>query len=282
MIIDFHTHTFPASISARVIEGLSNTGHVCYFTDATSESLSGSMKEAGIDLSVNLPVMTRADQVSSIHNGLFRRLEELGENGILTFGGLHPEFENYREEIRRLKAYGIKGVKLHSPFQGVSIHDPKNKRIISALSEEGMITIIHAGWDVSFLDFDYASVRAILEVIEDVRPEKLVLGHMGGWQEWDDVEKYLAGAPVWFDTAYSFGPVIRKKGQEELMPYTQNLTQDGFVRLARKHGTEKILFGSDSPWAKQEDYLQFLLSCDFTEEEKKQIAGENAAALLAL
>ena len=66
------------------------------------------------------------------------------------------------------------------------------------------------------------------------------------------------------------------------MPYTQNLTQDGFVRLARKHGTEKILFGSDSPWAKQEDYLQFLLSCDFTEEEKKQIAGENAAALLAL
>ncbi len=280
MIIDFHTHTFPASISVRALESLSDTGHVCYFTDGTPDSLALSMKEAGIGLCVNLPVMTRADQVCSVHNSLFRSLEKLREKNILTFGGLHPDFENYKAEIRRLKDYGIRGVKLHSPFQGASINDPRNKRIISALSEEGMITIIHAGWDVSFLDFDYASVKAILEVIEEVRPEKLVLAHMGGWQEWDDVEKYLAGSPVWFDTAYSFGAVIRKPGQEDRMPYTENLLPEQFVRLARKHGTDRILFGSDSPWARQEEYLAFLMSCPFSKEEKNQIAGENAAALL--
>ena len=36
----------------------------------------------------------------------------------------------------------------------------------------------------------------------DVKPEKLVLAHMGGLNFWDDVEKYLVGENVYFDTAY--------------------------------------------------------------------------------
>ena len=280
MIIDFHTHTFPASISARVIAQLSDMGHVCSFYDPTAQELGSSMAKAGIDRAINLPVMTRPDQVVSLHDGLFRRLEEFVSLGIETFGGMHPDFPDFRAEIRRLKEHGIRGVKLHSAFQGTMIQDLRNKRIISALCEEGMITIIHAGWDVSFLDCNYVPVEGILEVMEEVRPDRLVLAHMGNWQEWDKVETYLAGSPAWFDTAYSLGPVARKPGQEHQMPYQQNLDPDRFVRLARKHGTDRILFGTDFPWANQEEYLGFLNSCGLTRQERENILGANAQKLL--
>ena len=280
MIIDFHTHTFPASISLRAMENLSRTGHVRYFADPTAQNLAASMKETGIDRSVNLPVMTRPDQVVSVHDGLLRRQEELRGLGILTFGGLHPDFEKYREEIRRLKEHGVPGIKLHPAFWEIPVQDIRIKRIIDAVSEAGLITLLHAGWDVSFLHCDYASVSGILEVIRDVRPEKLVLAHMGGWQEWEQVESDLAGAPVWLDTSYSLGPVPRKEGEEAQMPYTENLSPEAFVRLARRHGTDRILFGTDFPWTSTREYVDGLEGCPLTREEKDRVFGENAKELL--
>lgn len=32
---------------------------------------------------------------------------------IITFGGMHPNYTNYKEELLRLKQAGIPGIKLH-------------------------------------------------------------------------------------------------------------------------------------------------------------------------
>ena len=45
-------------------------------------------------------------------------------------------------------------------------------------------------------------------MIREVQPERLILAHMGGFRRWDEVEEYLVGEDVWFDTAVVFG-VIR-------------------------------------------------------------------------
>lgn len=95
MIIDFHTHTFPAGISASILRKLSRMSHTQYFTDGSVDGLVSSMKEAGITYSVSLPVMTRTDQVEKVNSALIADREKLEAQGILTFGGMHPDYENY-------------------------------------------------------------------------------------------------------------------------------------------------------------------------------------------
>ena len=280
MIIDFHAHTFPPKISLKALESLSKNGHVKYTADGTVDSLIEMMSHSGVKYSVNLPVMTRADQVSQVNDSLLRTKDKLFSMGIVTFGGLHPAFEDYKQEIRRLKEAGIKGIKLHPAFQGVHINDIAYKRIIAEISAQGMIAITHSGLDVGFLNENYATVPELLDLIDDVHPEKLVLAHMGGWQAWDEVQRDLAGAPVWLDTAFSLGPVQIRPGDEDVMLYHSNMSRQNFVSLVRKHGADKVLFATDSPWERQEDYLAFIKGCDLSEKEKQLVLGENAAALL--
>ena len=282
MIIDFHTHTFPARVAERIIAQLTSNGNVPHYSDGSPEGLSASMQRAGIECAVNLPVMTRPDQVVHIHDGLLQNLPWFEEHGIITFGGMHPAFEAFREEILRLKEHGIKGIKLHPAYQQTDLDDPRYLKLIDAASEAGMITILHAGLDIGFPEHDYASVDHILTVLKEVRPEKLVLAHMGGWQNWDLVEKYLAGAPLWLDTAFSLGELGPAPDEMKPGTYHYNLTQEDFVRLVRKHGADHVLFGSDSPWADQTDYLGRLLDMPLTDVEKEAILGINAAKLLEL
>ena len=113
MVIDFHTHTFPEKIAAGAVAGLRRSGGVKSFSDGTAAGLSASMKRSGIDLAVNLPVMTRPDQVPHVNGSLIRRSDELRGAGIVTFGGMHPLYDGWADEIKALAAAGIPGIKLH-------------------------------------------------------------------------------------------------------------------------------------------------------------------------
>ena len=280
MIIDFHTHTFPSRISARVAEELSHLSHSVYYIEPNVQKLSESMKDAGIDLSVNLPVMTRPDQVVPVNDRLIRSMEEDLSLGIMSFGGLHPLFEDYKKEIRRLREAGIRGIKIHPAYQGVDLNDIRFKRIIGAISEEGLITITHAGQDIGIPEKNYASVPMILDVIRDVAPERFVLAHSGGWQGWDEVRSDLAGADVWIDTSFSCGPLEPKPGEEERLHYRYNMTKEQFAGLVQAHGAERVLFATDSPWAPQKEYVEFIRGCGFSDDDTEKILGGNAAALL--
>ena len=58
MIIDFHTHTFPDKSSEKIVNHLAHIGCIPPHTDGSVIGLFSSMKEADIDYSVNLPVLT--------------------------------------------------------------------------------------------------------------------------------------------------------------------------------------------------------------------------------
>ncbi len=282
MIIDFHVHTFPAEISANVLAKLSRLSHTEYFTDGSANSLLASMQEARVTYSVNLPVMTRPDQVEKINSSLAASREQLLTKGIITFGGMHPDYDNYKNELLRLKQSGILGIKIHPAYQNTDIDDIRMMRIIDCASQLGLIILTHAGIDIGIYDHNYASVSQILKVIDEVRPEKFVLAHMGGWGCWEDVEQELAGAPVWFDTAFSVGPVTPDREHSGVPYLSCNLTDEAFVRIVRKHGTDKILFATDSPWEAQKDYIGRIQKMPLTEQEKEQIFSGNAKKLLGL
>ncbi len=282
MIIDFHTHTFPDAICAKVINKLSMASGTEAFTDASMGSLVSSMKEAGIDYSVNLPVMTNPEQVEKINHSMIQNRETLLAQGIVAFGGLHPDYEDYRAELRRLKQGGIKGIKLHPAYQNVDLTDIRMMRILEAASREDLIILIHAGIDIGIYDHDYSSVKQILQVVKEIAPPKFVLAHMGGWGCWDDVERDLTGAPVYLDTAFSIGAITPNTKAPHPPIREENLTEEQFLRIVRKHGSDRILFATDSPWEGQADYLDRVRRMALTEQELKDILGENARRLLEL
>ena len=282
MIIDFHTHTFPDKIAAAAIDKLARVSRTIPYSDGTVTGLAASMEQAGIDYSVNMPVMTSVAQVEKVNSSLMRSQEQFLQQGILTFGGMHPDYENYRAELKRLKENGFLGIKLHPAYQSVDLDDIRMMRIIDCASELGLITLTHAGIDIGIYEHNYCSVSHVLHVLDQVHPEKFVLAHMGNWGCWDEVERDLAGAPVWLDTAFSIGTIAPNPDVAEPPYQPENLPTEDFLRIARKHGTGRILFATDSPWSDQQDYVARFLDMPLTEQEREEIFSKNALALLGL
>ena len=262
-MIDFHTHIFPEHMAAKTLEFLRVSSKSETYSDATAGGLVSSAAEAGIDLSVILPVATRPGQFQTINR---YAMQFRGQNGLLSFGGIHPDSEDYREELRFLADHGFKGIKLHPVYQRTFIDDIRYQRIISLASELGLIVTIHAGHDPSCQNPVFCDIPRIIRMVETVRPEKLVLAHMGGYLMWDEVERDLLGIPAWFDTGVVFGFI----------------DDDQFMRIARGQGIERILFATDSPWAAQKAFADHIRSLPFTEDELLRICHTNAEELLGM
>ncbi len=285
MIIDFHTHTFPDRIAEKAIAKLSDAAKAKNYLNGTAASLSESGKEAGIDLSVILPVATNAGQFHTINETAFLVNERTEETGLLSFGSLHPENENYREIIRDLTGHGVKGIKLHPVYQGCYVDDIRMLRIIECAEAEGMITIIHAGFDIGFPGQDFAGPEHILKVVEELKPKRFVLAHMGGWGCWEEAAKLLSGTGVYVDTSFTLTPLRDKGSGIEInteRTEAEMLSPEGFLKLVSMYGEEQILFGSDSPWSSQAEAKFCLEKTGFSAGTLDKILGKNAEKLLNL
>jgi predicted TIM-barrel fold metal-dependent hydrolase len=60
------------------------------------------------------------------------------------------------------------------------------------------------------------------------------------------------------------------------------MSPDEFFRLCVKHGTDRILFATDSPWTGQSSYVEAIRNLPFSGQEKDGIFGQNASKLLSL
>lgn len=279
MIVDFHTHTFPEKIAKSAIKKLSVSGDTKNYTDGTADCLLFSMKESNIDYSVILPVATNPSQCTTI-NSVAANVNDT-YSSLISFGGIHPD-SNYKEVLNNIHSAGIKGIKLHPVCQNVDFDDIRIKRIIEYAESLNLITVAHAGYDISFPEMDNAIPEKIINVIHDIHPKKLVLAHMGGWGCYYNVLDILASENVYFDTSFSITPIINAENTAFSPHNCKQLTSEMFVSLIRKHGAEKILFGSDSPWSSQKESLDLLMSCGLSDEELSLIKSTNACRLLGI
>lgn len=282
MIVDFHTHTFPEKIADSVIEKLQHMSHSKPYTRATNRALQESMECAGIDYSVILPVMTNPGQVEKLNSIAVETNAKAQETGLLSFGGMHPEYGNYKQELARIQAEGIQGIKIHPAYQGLDLDDIRYLRIIDRASELGLAVMIHCGYDIGIPGHDYSSPDHVCTVMKEVQPDKLILAHMGGWRHWDEVEKKLLGMPLYLDTAFVLGTIEAPDGMTRDPDDCWMLSNEQFVRMVRKHGAEHVLFATDNPWSDQKRTLERIQALPLTQEEQTAILGENAKKLLGL
>lgn len=282
MIIDMHTHSFPEKIAASTLQKLSAASHTRPFTDGTPAGLRASMKEAGVDLSVVLPVATSPRQVEHVNDASARMNAASGETGLLSFGCMHPDYEGWHEELARIKELGLRGIKLHPVYQGVDLDDPRYLRILSRAGELDLAVVTHAGLDVGFPGVVRCSPEMVRRALDQAGPVKLVLAHMGGWRCWDKVLELLPDTPVCIDTSFSVGrmePLDDGYYQEEDLAL---LDGGRFMELVRAFGAQRVLFGSDSPWSSQRESRAWVESQPLSGEEKAAVMGENAKRLLRL
>ncbi|MBQ9433811.1 MAG: amidohydrolase family protein [Synergistaceae bacterium] len=282
-IVDIHTHTFPEKIAARAITSLQAKSHTKAFTDGTIESLSRSMHEAGITYSVIQPVATNPKQVIHVNDSSIAVNESFSETGIMSFGAMHPDFEGYAAELDRLSRSGVKGIKLHPVYQGVSADDERYIRILRKAGELGMIVLLHAGYDIGFPGNDYALPEKIAHALREAGDVRVILAHMGGWKSWREAEEVFSRGNVYIDTAFSLVEFIPlDDGYYASREECRMLKSEEFVRMVHSFGAERVLFGTDSPWASQSETLRTIDSLPLTEAEKCMIYYNNSCGLLGI
>jgi len=261
-IIDIHTHTFPDEVAAKAIPLLKKRASVEAFTDGTLACLKRSMDACGVSCSVIVPVSTKPGQVESINQWIV----SIDNESFIGFGTIHPRHEGWKDELARLKDCGIKGIKFHADYQKFEMDEPILYEIYEQVREYGMIILFHMGTDLGLLP-PYTSLPSKLgKIMSDFPGLKVVAAHMGGYEMWNDVERYLVGLDLYLETSFGIG----------FMP------DERFLKIVRNHGSEKVLFGTDSPWRPQDVEVEKIRAIDLSDHEKQQILYGNAARLLEL
>lgn len=289
MITDFHTHIFPDKIADAAVDKLSHAAHIIPHTDARAHSLLVSMQRAGIGRSVVLPVATSARQIEKL-NDAAARLNESYEPAssephspvLFSFGAMHPEYENWYAELSRIRDLGLIGFKIHPVYQGTDIDDISYLRILSRAAELGLTVVTHAGLDIGFPGVVHCSPQMCRHVIDEVGDFSFILAHMGGWRNWDDVIEHLADTGAMIDTAFSYGSIEPLADGYWDEQDTDMLTAEALTRIIRAFGAERVLFGTDSPWADQTKSLEFIRRLPLEPAELGQILSGNAERLLGL
>lgn len=266
MTIDFHTHIFPDKIAAATIAHLEKVGGIPAHTDGTADGLRQAMTQAGIERAVVLPVVTKPSQFDSINRFAAQINAENGR--LVSFGGIHPDNDDVEAKLDHIVTLGIKGIKLHPDYQGVFIDDERNVRILREAIKRDLLISIHAGIDIGLPEPVHCTperTAAVLDVLAcDPAHPRIVLAHVGGWGLWDEVETHLVGKPVYLDLSFSL----------------RQIPDDQLLRIIRKHGADRILFASDSPWSDQQADKRHFATLPLTEEEREKILYRNAQTLL--
>lgn len=260
MIIDFHAHIYPAKIAEKASDTIGQFYNIQMKYKGSPESLLESGSRIGVDRYIVHSTATAPHQVESINNYIIGEVESHPE--FIGFGTIHPEYENYENELIRIYSAGLMGIKLHPDFQKFPIDLREMDDIYEVIAGLKMPILVHAG----DYRYDYSGPKRIAHVLEKHPTLKVVAAHFGGYTQWEDSEKYLVGKNVWFDTSSSLW----------------KLTPDEAMRMIRNHGVEKMLFGVDYPMWDHQEELERFNKLPLTPEERDAILYKNAVDLLGL
>ncbi|HOQ38143.1 MAG TPA: amidohydrolase family protein [Acetivibrio sp.] len=262
MVIDFHVHCFPDKLASRAVSQLAERSGISARLDGTISGLKESMRRAGVSKSVVLSIATKPSQTETINNWS----AEIQDDEVIAFGSIHPDNENWKSELFRIKNLGLKGIKFHPDYQNFYVDDRKMFPIYETAFGLGLIIVFHAGVDIGLPAPYHATPERFRRVLEAFPKGKIVAAHMGSFSCWDDVERFLVGTDIYLDTSYSLGFI----------------TDEQAKRIIANHGYGRILFATDSPWTDQGEQIEKLKSLHLDREAEEAILGLNAKSLLGL
>ncbi len=263
MLIDFHTHCFPEKIAEKAISKLSfASGGMIPNTDGTPKGLLALMDKEGVDISVILNIATNAKQQTNVNDFAV----SINSDRLIAFGSVFPDSPDALDELERIHAMGLLGIKLHPDYQGFSVDDPKMKPIYQKTAELGLVTVFHAGFDYGFPPPYGATPDKLAQALPWFEGAPVIAAHFGGLGCFEGVLEHLCGKDIYFDTSFGCGQLPRYYAE----------------KIIKTHGADRILFGTDCPWHTPTLEKRLLATLDLSEEECKLIFSNNAKKLLHL
>jgi hypothetical protein len=258
-IIDFHTHAFPDDLSERVIKMLEEEGGINAYLDGKISSLLSSMDNCGIEKSVICNIATKPSQFDSI----LKWCSEIRTERIIPFPSIHPYDTDFKDRIDKIKHEGFKGIKFHPYYQDFTIDEEKIFPVYEKISNENLILVMHTGFDFAFQRIRIADPEKIMNILKTFPSLKMVSTHLGAWEDWEEVERFLLGKPIYMEISFSL-----------------EFLDDTVRKIISSHPAEYILFGTDSPWTDQQQTLSLFRELKLGEKREELILRENAIKLL--
>jgi hypothetical protein len=195
------------------------------------------------------------------------------------------------EEVELRASQGAKGIKFHPGMFSFFPDDEELWPMYGKCQELGLPIVADSGqWPTPHVLTEYPSpvvTRAAGEHIDYAEPKNwvrvleafprltVVLAHLGSaW--WDERVELAQKYPnVYFDTSQGFSAPDR-------IPYSphRGLAEEDAVRIFRKIGVERIMFGTDFPAIPPQPQLEQILRLPLNDEEKRMLLSENAKRIL--
>ena len=150
---------------------------------------------------------------------------------------------------------------------GITLDDPAFDPIFGLCAELGLFIVTHAGFDVYSTSRVHASPDRILRRLERSPRTTLVAAHYGGNMMWDEAGEKLCGKALYIDS--SLGGLCR-------------MDPSRAARILSKHDPDRILFGSDCPWASSADTFRYVDALPLSDDRKEKMYHLNAERLLRL
>ncbi len=259
-IVDFHTHAFPDELAERAIPRLVAGGNIEATLDGKISSLLRSMDEAGIEISVVASIATRPDQFDNI----LAWSKLIASERLVPFAPVHPFDPDAAAKARIVQEAGLKGIKQHPYYQKFELDDERQFPFYAEVQERGLILLMHTGFDMAFPRDRIADPPRIARVLAAFPDLKLVTTHLGAWRDWDGVREHFLGRPVWMETSFSLEHMERDEAREYIL----------------SHPRDRVMFGTDSPWAGQKKAVDNLRALELGEDWEQAVMRDNALRLL--
>jgi predicted TIM-barrel fold metal-dependent hydrolase len=261
VIIDAHCHVWPDAIAAQVLGA--RPANLDPVHDGTLAGLRRTMDAAGIDHAMCLAV---AGVARTVH----RTNEFIGSvdrTRFTPFGTVHPELSP-EANLASLRDNGIRGVKLHPLFQDLSLADPRVIDVLAALAQEGITVITHAGAGGNAEANDRGSPAALRKALDAVPDLTLIACHFGGYHQLDEAEELIVGSRAYLETSWP--------------PRMGDLDKERVRNLIRRHGADRVVFGSDWPMADPAAEIAAVRALGLTDEEVGAIFGNTLAGIIGI
>lgn len=224
--------------------------------EQTAESLLADMDRCGVDQCVICPV----DRYIAVNN-------RTGNEFVLAAAAAHPDrfipFATVNpwyghdacEELHRALEAGARGVKFHPALQGFLLCDELIDPLLEIVQPRRVPVYMHTGTPA------YAQPTQLTELALRFPTIDFVMGHMGSTDFWlDAVPAALVSANIYVDTSWSLPQKIE--------------------RALAALGSERVLFGTDTPLSLLELELTCVAQASMTDDERRNVLGGNVQRLL--
>ena len=265
MYIDIHTHAFHPKIAHKAVDHLNSFYSITCSGDGTIANLLERESEAGLEKCVVLCAATAPAQVIPANNYAIS-LQKEHPDQVIAFGTVHPGYDNWENELARIKAAGIRGIKLHPDFQSFWLDDPRLLPIFEA-AQKDFVFEIHIG-DRTSPEKNPSCPYKLASILRQFPGIHIIAAHFGGYRMWSHALEVFSDnrfENLWFDTSST----------------TPFATPELAHKLLNTFPRERILFGTDWPLYDPVEELQRLQNLGGLKDSEMEVIMSNASALLA-